>query len=203
MQILLLRHGETDWNLQGRCQGAADLDLNRTGTQQAKDTAIYLSREKIDAVYSSDLKRALQTAGAISQLHNLAVNIEENFRELNHGDLEGLTFPDIRAAFPDLVEKWRDAPAELTIPGGERLIDVEHRTWDGMNRIIESHRPEETVVIVSHRFPILAVLCRITDTPLNQRSFQLDPCGVNYLTYSHEGGWKVTRINHRPPTELP
>lgn len=202
MQILLLRHGETDWNLQGRCQGATDLDLNQIGMRQVSEIAGYLSQEKIHAVYSSNLKRAIRTAEAIGLPHNLAVTIDDSLRELHHGEFEGLTFPEIRAIYPDFIQKWREKPTELLIPGGERLIDVEKRVWEGMNRIVQRHRPEETVVIVSHNFPILAILCRITGTPLNQyRSFHLDPCGVNRISYHREGEWKVTQINGRgtPP----
>ncbi|MCH8055577.1 MAG: histidine phosphatase family protein, partial [Deltaproteobacteria bacterium] len=105
MRLFLLRHGETDWNLQGRCQGVADLDLNERGKQQAVEVAEYLSREKIDAIYSSDLKRALQTAEAIRRFHDLEVTVDSDFRELDHGEFEGLTFTDIRASYPDFIKK--------------------------------------------------------------------------------------------------
>ncbi len=198
MQILLLRHGETDWNLQGRCQGAADLDLNETGIQQAKEIAQHLKGEKIDVIYSSALKRAISTAEAIGQAHNLTVTIDDDFRELHHGEFEGLTFTEIQAAYPDFIHKWRNEPAELLIPGGERLVSVEKRVWDGVSRITRRHRPGETAVIVSHNFPILAILCRITGTPLNQyRSFHLDPCGLNRISHSQTEGWRIVQINDR------
>ena len=96
MEIFLVRHGATDWNLAGRCQGATDRELNPVGIRQAEEIAAALSREAIHAVYSSHLKRARQTAALIGDRHHLPVMIEEDIRELDHGDLEGLTFTEIK-----------------------------------------------------------------------------------------------------------
>jgi broad specificity phosphatase PhoE len=191
MQIILLRHGATDWNLQGRCQGATDLDLNDTGLRQAAGVAAALSGETIAAIYSSNLKRAFQTAAIIGQTHNLAVVVEERLRELDHGELEGLTFAEVHSTMPDFFREWRERPGEVLIPGGERLTEVDARVWEGMSRIGRRHRPDETAVIVSHHFPIAAVLCRITGTSLNRyRSFRVAPCEATRLTYRDEA-WAV------------
>jgi broad specificity phosphatase PhoE len=199
MRIFLLRHGATDWNLAQRCQGSTDLELNETGLKQAEAAAINLSREKIDAIYSSHLKRAHQTAAAVSRFHNLAVTIEESLRELDHGEIEGLTFAEIQATRPDFLRRWRETPADADIPGGERLIDVEKRAWDGLGRIVGRHGPEETLVVVSHNFPILSVLCRVTGTPLNQyRSFHLDPGEAVHLNYDANDAWRVISENGKP-----
>lgn len=196
MQIFLVRHGETDWNLQGRCQGVTDVDLNDRGRRQAEEIAGYLNSEKIHAIYSSDLKRALKTAEIIGGACNLQVTVDGDFRELDHGAFEGLTFADIRASYPDFLKKWRTEPAALLIPGGERLVDVEKRTWKAMERIPRGHSSDKTVVVVSHNFPILAVLCRISGTPLDEyRSFRVDPCGLNRIGYDSEAGWSILRAN--------
>ncbi len=198
MRILLLRHGATDWNLQGRCQGVTDKELNNVGLQQAKDIAIYLRGEAIHAIYASNLKRAIQTADAISQPRNLPVVIDESLRELDHGALEGLTFSEIQTHYPEFIHRWRKEPAELLIPGGEKLVDVEKRAWDGINRIVQRHQLEETIAIVSHNFPILAILCRITQTSLNQyRSFHLGPGEISQISYDREDGWRVIQINDK------
>lgn len=196
MLVYLLRHGETDWNLEGRCQGASDLDLNGTGIQQGQAVASYLSKKKIHAVYSSNLKRAIQTANLISRPHGLRVAIESDFRELHHGAFEGLTFPEIRASHPDFIRLWRSKPAELLLPGGERLVDVEMRAWKRLEQIQQSHFSHETVVVVSHNFPILAILCRITEAPLDRyRSFHVDPCGLSGLSYDPKDGWRINQVN--------
>ena len=198
MQVVLLRHGATEWNLQGRCQGASDIELSEVGVRQAEAIAACLSQEKIDAVYSSHLKRALQTAHAVSRPHHLPVRVERDVRELDHGELEGLTFNEIKQNYGEFLARWRAEPAELPIPGGERLADVSERAWKGLQRIVDGHDGESTVVVVSHNFPILGIICRITDTHLNNyRSFHLDPCGVTRLHYFGGGKWMVTQINNK------
>lgn len=201
MQVLLVRHGATDWNLQGRCQGATDLDLNEVGVRQAEQIAASLTNETIHGIYSSNLKRAQQTAQFIGLHHQLPVLIETDVRELDHGELEGLTFAEIKKNYSQFIQKWRIEPAEIQVPGGERLVDVARRAWNGLNRIVQLHTAQETLVVVSHNFPILGIICRITGTHLNNyRTYHLDPCGVTRL--NHHGGdhWGVTCINNQEYT---
>jgi broad specificity phosphatase PhoE len=182
MQIVLLRHGATDWNLQGRCQGSSDRRLNEVGVRQAEQIATQLSNETIHAIYSSSLERARQTAQLVSRPHNLPVMIEEDVRELDHGQLEGLTFNEIKQ-----------------VPGGERLADVAQRAWHALTRIAQRHQLTDTVVVVSHNFPILGIVCRLTGTDLNHyRSFHLDPCGVTRITQHPNKVWEVTHVNSKP-----
>lgn len=203
MQLFLLRHGETRWNLERRCQGITDIHLNETGIRQARDVAASLSKEKIHAVYSSSLKRAIQTARAISEPHGLEVIPESGLRELNHGELEGLTFMEIQASYPDFIENWRRQPAQLLIPGGESILDVEKRAWRIMEQIIQHHHPDETVVVVSHQFPMATILCRITGTPLNQyRTFHVEPCGLARISHNQEQGWRLIEANGQNPRKV-
>jgi broad specificity phosphatase PhoE len=201
VQVLLVRHGATDWNLQGRCQGATDLDLNEVGVRQAEQIASSLSQETVHGIYSSNLKRAQQTARLISLHHRLPVLIENEIRELNHGQLEGLTFSEIKENYPQFIQKWRTEPAEIQVPGGERLMDVARRAWNGLNRIVERHSPDETIVVVSHNFPILGIICEITRTQLNNyRTFHLDPCGITRLSRNGVDHWQISHINNQAYT---
>jgi phosphoserine phosphatase len=203
VQIVLVRHGATDWNLQGRCQGATDRELHVVGIRQAEEIAAVLANEPIHAIYASGLKRAQQTASLISRPHNLPVIIEEDIRELDHGALEGLTFNEIKARYPDFLQRWRTEPAEIQVPGGERLADVADRAWKGLNRIVERHPAAEKLVVVSHNFPILGILCKLTGTTLNQyRSFHLDPCGVTRINRKGEDDWEITHINGKDYSAL-
>jgi broad specificity phosphatase PhoE len=198
VEIVLVRHGATDWNLQGRCQGATDRELSEIGIRQAEAIAADLAEESIHVVYSSDLKRARRTAELISDPHRLPVLVEPDIRELDHGDLEGLTFHEIQANYPTFLQRWRSEPAEIRVPGGERLIDVAERAWSGLNRIVGRHPAAPKIVVVSHNFPILGIVCRITGTPLNHyRSFHLDPCGVTRLSRDGDGSWSITHVNSR------
>ena len=207
MQIVLVRHGATDWNLQGRCQGATDRELSEVGVRQAEQIASLLSSESVQAIYSSGLRRARQTAELISQPHNLPVLIEENIRELDHGALEGLTFNEIKQSYSEFLARWRTEPAEIQVPGGEKLIDVAERAWEGVARIAERHVGAESIVVVSHNFPILGIVCRVTATHLNNyRSFHLDPCGITRLQRNGANAWSVTHVNSReypPPADSP
>lgn len=196
MQIVLVRHGATDWNLEHRCQGSSDRDLSDVGLRQAEEIAERLRQETIHAVYSSDLKRARRTAEVISGHHKLPVMIEKNIRELDHGHLEGLTFNEIKQNYGDFLVRWRSEPAELQVPGGERLADVAERAWSGLTQIVTRHQASDTIVVVSHNFPIVGIVCRITGTHLNNyRNFHLDPCGMSRLHRNGDGSWQVTHIN--------
>jgi broad specificity phosphatase PhoE len=197
VQIVLVRHGATDWNLQGRCQGSTDRDLSEVGIRQADQLAELLGAEEFHAIYSSHLRRALQTAERISRPHNLQVLIEENVRELDHGALEGLTFNEIKANYGEFLLRWRSTPAEICVPGGERLADVAERAWNGLNQIVQRHADGERIVVVSHNFPILGIVCRISGVHLNDyRTFHLDPCSVSRLAYE-SGGWHLIQVNNR------
>lgn len=196
MQIVLVRHGATDWNLEHRCQGASDRDLSEVGLRQAEDLAARLRQESIHGIYASDLKRARRTAEVISEHHKLPVLIETRIRELDHGHLEGLTFNEIKQNYGDFLTRWRSEPAELQVPGGERLADVAERAWLGLNQIVTRHDKSDTIVVVSHNFPIVGIVCRITGTHLNEyRNFHLDPCGLSRLNRNDDGSWQVTHVN--------
>jgi len=196
LQIVLVRHGATDWNLEHRCQGSSDRELSEVGLQQAEQIAALLRSENLSAIYASDLKRARRTAELISQPHNLPVLIEDKIRELDHGKLEGLTFAEIRDNFGDFLIRWRNEPAELQVPGGERLADVAERAWQGLERIVERHSHADNIVVVSHNFPIVGIVCRITGTHLNNyRNFHLDPCGISRLHCDEANRWQVTQVN--------
>lgn len=204
MQIVLVRHGATDWNLQNRCQGSSDRLLSEVGIRQAEQIAALLGNEEIHVIYSSHLRRARQTAELISQRHALPVLIEEELRELDHGELEGLTFNEIKTKYENFLTRWRTEPADIPVPGGERLADVAARAWNGLNEIVRRHSDAPRILVVSHNFPILGIVCRITGTPLNDyRTFHLDPCGVTRLEYDSTRGWYITQVNSREYPGVP
>jgi broad specificity phosphatase PhoE len=195
MEILLLRHGETDWNLQRRCQGVSDLELNGSGLRQAREIADNLRQEPVQAIISSHLKRALQTAEVVRQYHtDIPIVIDRDFRELDHGDLEGLTFDEVKEKYPDFMGCWRSAPADLPTPGGESITDVDQRTWEAMQRVTRRYLTG-TAVVVTHNFPILSILCRITATDLNNyRRFRTEPCALTRISYDKEQGWRLLQL---------
>ena len=149
--ILLVRHGETDWNLQRRVQGHSDTPLNDTGRAQATVLADELATESIDAVYSSDLMRAHETARIVADARGLDVTAIPELRERHFGTWEGLTDVEIFSRFPEATEgPWGD---------GETKDMMETRVTDALHRIAEAH-PGGQVLVVTHGGPVRVVLAR-------------------------------------------
>jgi broad specificity phosphatase PhoE len=147
--ILLARHGETDWNLEGRVQGHTDRPLNETGEAQARRLAEELAGVRIDAVYSSDLARALATAQAVAEPRGLRVAPLAALRERNFGTWEGLRDEEILERFPQAhTGPWGD---------DETVEELAGRILAALQEIAERH-PRDDVLVVSHGGPLRAVL---------------------------------------------
>jgi broad specificity phosphatase PhoE len=147
--ILLVRHGETDWNLNRRVQGHSDTPLNDTGRAQARALGQELAAEEVDAIYSSDLLRAHETARLVAGPRGLDVTAIRDLRERHFGTWEGLTDEEIFARFPEAREgPWGD---------GETAEEMADRVLGALRRIAETH-PKSRVLVVSHGGPLRAVL---------------------------------------------
>ncbi|HVY55915.1 MAG TPA: histidine phosphatase family protein [Thermodesulfobacteriota bacterium] len=203
MNLILIRHGETEWNRTGRCQGVADIDLNDNGLRQIGELALSLRDADISAVYSSNLLRALRTAREIASRHGLDVRVEKDLREMDQGELEGLLFDDIRDRYAHVLREWRESPETLRLPGGEMLSQVEERAWAVFQKLDSLHS-DETVVAVSHNLTITALLCRITGVGLKGfRNFNLRAASKNLIVTSN-GNIEVSVLNdvsHLSPVE--
>lgn len=125
--LLLVRHGQTDWNLQRRYQGDNDIPLNATGLAQARQAALALKAEQVDGIISSHLSRAKQTADLIAEFHDNPVEVDERLGELNFGKWQGLTWTEIEAQYPDEARDWRTNKAE-SAPNGETFVELSVRT---------------------------------------------------------------------------
>jgi broad specificity phosphatase PhoE len=159
-KIILVRHGQTAWNKEEIFRGRIDIDLDDIGVQQAKFLSQSLSKLQINAVYSSPLKRALNTATIIANYNELEVNIDEHFIDINYGNWEGKSLSEVKETFKDLYQKWTKDPHLLRIPDGETLDEVRMRAVTGLNQIIAKHK-EETIVIVSHRVVNKVLICAL------------------------------------------
>ncbi|HVJ48696.1 histidine phosphatase family protein [Desulfitobacterium sp.] len=149
-RVILTRHGETRWNLEGLVQGAMDSPLTEKGIRQAQVLANRLQDEGISVIYSSDLPRAIATADEIRKRLNLPeVFISAAMRELSFGDWEGRAWKDLRGAYPDLFKLWEESPHQVQIPGGESILQVTERAWSFFSSL-PSKYPEQTICIVTH-----------------------------------------------------
>ena len=165
MRLILVRHGETDWNKLGKCQGISDVPLNSTGEKQAIDLANSLKDENISAIFSSNLQRALDTARSISEHHSIEVLVDERFGEMDQGDFEGLEFTYIRENYSHVLKKWREEPESLRIPGGESLTEVQDRAWLAFNNLLEKYSGKN-VLVVTHNLTIITLLCKFSGKSL-------------------------------------
>ena len=158
-RLLLVRHGSTDYNSGRRFLGHSDIELNDTGYRQVERLRDRLAGEKIDAVYSSDLKRTLATAEIISSERSVDIIPCPELREVNYGVCEGLTFQEIGSQHPDIAAKCINFTLELALPEGECFEEFIERTCVFMDRL-GKHDRSDTILIVSHNGPLKVLICR-------------------------------------------
>ncbi|NLK51413.1 MAG: alpha-ribazole phosphatase [Syntrophomonadaceae bacterium] len=157
LRIFLIRHGETKWNKDYRYQGHTDIPLNEIGEKQSRLVAQRLKKEALDAVYSSDLSRALATAQYIAQEHKLCITVLPALREINYGQWEGLTLDEINKKYPGLRDQWLKDPKHCQVPEGESLAKVQQRALSALGEIQRRHQ-EGTVAVVTHGGVIVMLL---------------------------------------------
>lgn len=149
-RIILVRHGETEWNRVERFRGSADIPLNQNGLRQAELLARrLLAAWKPAAVYSSPLSRAVKTAEAIAFPLNLRVKIHPGLSDIDYGEWQGLTPEEVRSRWPELFIRWQTVPDNLDFPGGESLSERQIVGVTTVREIAATH-PGETVVCVGH-----------------------------------------------------
>jgi len=146
-RILLVRHGETDWNATGRLQGQSDTPLNAVGHEQARRAAQRLACEPVRGLYSSDLARAFQTATIIGQTSGLTVVTSPRLRERRYGAWEGLTAAEIQAQYPEQFAAWRARVVDFAPPQGETRSQLLSRALAELNAIARRHTGEMAVVV--------------------------------------------------------
>jgi broad specificity phosphatase PhoE len=155
--ILIARHGESDWNVAGRWQGHADRPLSERGREQAEALAERLEGKGVEAIYASDLTRALETANVIAAARGLDVRTDSRLREIHFGGWEGLTTAEIEQRYPDEVARWRSDDGSHAFAGGETYAQMGERVVRALSEIASAH-PTDTVLVVLHGGPIRGVL---------------------------------------------
>jgi len=182
--ILLIRHGETDWNASGRWQGQSDVPLNENGIVQANLLAKRLSTWPIRAIYCSDLKRAAKTASILGDALGLEPVSDIAWRERNGGDFEGLTGSQLNemAAFQKLrsVKNWKP-------PNGESNLQVAVRAQEAFDKIINNHA-DQMVAVVSHGGTIISLLSQVLGMPPGDRA---------RIRVSRNTGFSIVEVGER------
>ena len=187
VKIVLLRHGETDWNKQEIFRGRADVDLNERGREQARAVATALRNVRINAIYSSPLRRAVETAETIAAPHRLEVRIDDGFIDFDYGAWQGLSHNEVQRRYSKLYKAWLEKPHTVRLEGGESLRSVRRRAMRSLQSIVERD-DGDTVVIVSHRVVNKVILCSVLELG-NSRFWHIrqDTCALNIFEWSRDG----------------
>ena len=185
-KIILVRHGQTKWNLMGRYQGQSDIELSEMGISQAATLASHFPAADISAVYSSDLQRAYKTASYIAGRFGLPVVAEKGLREMAFGQWEGLTYKEIEAQWPEKLADFFKQPDKAMIPAGETFATLQQRGVAAMQEIVKRH-PGQTVVVAAHGAIIRTILAETLHMPLRYIwSLRQDNTAVNIIRYDEE-----------------
>ena len=184
-RLLLVRHGITEFNSNRRFAGHSDVELSADGYQQAERLHDRLADEQIDAIYCSDLKRAVATAEAISDGHEVEIVTCPELREANYGKIEGLTFQEISQLYPELAAVLRNFTLQIEFPEGESFLGFIERTIIFLDRL-EKHEQSETILIVAHSGPLRVLLCHLMGIDQNHwRQLRLENASLSIVdTYS-------------------
>lgn len=185
-KLILIRHGETDWTYQKRYCSSTDIDLNETGRNQAEQLSEILRREKVYMVYSSDMKRTLQFTRIVFK--DTPVEEVREFREMNFGIFESLTYEAIMDKYPKIYSKWLDNPCDTVLPDGESLSELAERIRNALVKIISCNN-DKTVAVFTHAGPIRVILCDVLKLDLNDIwQVKSDLASMNIIEYSGKEG---------------
>ncbi len=157
-KIFLIRHGLTLWNHEHRYQGHTDIELSEEGIKQAVALKKRFMNTELQAIYSSDLQRAVKTAEIINEAHQLPLQLFPELREINFGKWEGLTYEQIEKQYPQQLKGWITNPHLIKIPDGECLTMVQERAMRIM-RYIGSEHPEGSLIVIAHGVIIATIIC--------------------------------------------
>jgi broad specificity phosphatase PhoE len=191
MKLILVRHGETEWNVRELVQGRKDIPLNRKGMEQARKVGLRLKSERIDAIYSSDLKRASQTAQFIEKFHNTHIRYNRLLRERKFGKMEGIPASEFRKARDDSgLPKHLYRP-----PGGESYADLQKRVKRFLSGISKRHQTGN-VLVVAHGGIIRTFIVTITKRPLSDvHDIEQHNAAVNVIELKRGQPPKVHYLN--------
>ena len=192
-RIVAIRHGETAWNRDARMQGQLDIPLNPMGRVQAQRLVQALADESFDAIYSSDLLRALQTAQSIAANCPREVITEPGLRERCFGVFESLTYREVQVRWPEHARRWHERDPDFGPAGGEVLREFDARCMQTLTRLAAAH-PGQSIAIVTHGGVLDCLYRAATRVDLQAtRSWDLGNASINRLLYTPQGftlvGW--------------
>jgi broad specificity phosphatase PhoE len=192
-KLILVRHGETAWNVGKIYRGRTDVNLDEVGIKQAELLGKYLSDCELEAIYSSPLKRALDTANIIARYQRISVHVAEGLIDFDYGEWQSLPEQEAKRLHPTLHNEWHNNPHKVKMPGGESLEDVRGRAVEVVNDVLSKY--QGSVVLVSHRVVIKVLICSLLGLDNSHFwSIHQDVGGITIFDYVDER-FVLTRHN--------
>ncbi len=193
-KLIFIRHGESEANKTGIFAGFSDFDLSEKGREQAERTAEYVFKNfKVDKIYSSDLKRAYNTALPISEKFGLEIIKDERLREINIGDWEGKIIASL-VGDPDF-EIWRNDIGKSVAPNGESIRQLSERFFAATDEIAKSNI-DKTVVIVTHATALRTLVCRFSKKDIDDMKDVGWVTNASVTTIDYDGEYKICELSH-------
>jgi alpha-ribazole phosphatase len=196
MDLVLVRHAEVSEEARGRCYGRLDVELSENGRRQSRRVAELLAGEDVAAVVCSPARRARETAADVAARHGLEVTVLDELSELDFGELEGRTYDEIAATWPELYETWMTEPATVVFPGGEALADLRTRVDDAVRRLRTLY-DGSVVVAIAHAGVVRAVLADALGIP-DDRFFRIEVEPASITRVGWRDGAAVVRLVNSP-----
>jgi len=166
-QLILVRHGQTNWDKENRVQGALDIPLNEDGTKEAQDVSDELLKFKINAVYSNSTSCSFFTACEIAAPHKVKVKKTDEFNEVNHGVWQGLLVKDVKKRYKKQYSSWKTSPVSGRPPKGESIRDAYDRAINAMHKIVDKHK-DGNVCIVSGDMTLSMIKCYLKNLDIKE-----------------------------------
>ena len=185
-RVYLVRHGQTEWNKSLTFRGRIDIPLNERGHREAEAIAEALKDKKIDAIYTSPLRRSIETAQPTAKFFNLEIRPFQGLIDINYGDWEGLTFDEVKKRYGDQYKKWEERPELVMFPNGETLDEARERSFRGFKEILRENAGR-SILIIPHRVINKVLLCAILGLS-NSYFWEIkqDTGCINLIEYSNE-----------------
>jgi len=192
-ELILARHGQTEWNVGKIFRGRADVNLDEVGVKQAELLGKYLSNCELEAVYSSPLKRALDTATIVARYHKVGVHIAGGLIDFDYGKWQSLPEQEVKRLYPALLNEWHSNPHKVRMPGGESLEDVRGRVIELVDDVLSKY--QSRVLLVSHRVVLKVLICSLLGLD-NSHFWNIsqDVCGITVFNYL-DGRFVLARHN--------
>jgi len=192
-KLVLARHGETAWNVERIFRGRSEVELDDVGMRQAELLGEYLSNLKLDAIYSSPVRRALDTANIVARYQKIDVRVAQGLSDMHFGEWQSLSEQEVRRRYPALLDEWHSTPERIRMPGGESLEDVRNRSMQVVSGVVSKY--DGSVLLVSHRVVIKVLVCSLLGLD-NSHFWNIgqDVGGVTIFSYVN-GRFVLTRHN--------